>query len=183
MAQRLLHTIVRDTVIRIAICLAAMLALSGCVTSEAPVLGQSQQPFGDGAKFQFYSLRGGAAHDPSLMQLRWNGTRYTAIGPDLHKDNALTFHPLDGNDLVAQVIDGRPDHKVEYAVLRQAAEGVYLVNPVDEDDADAPTRAKFCAAPSGCRVTTAEQVMGLARATAAKRHSRGALAIRIGDDK
>jgi hypothetical protein len=168
---------------RIALVMATMLALSGCVTSEAPVLGQSLQPFGDGAKFQFYSLRGGAAHEPSLMHLRWTGKSYTALGPDFHKDNALTFHALDGNDLVAQVIDGRPDRKVDYAVLRQAAEGVYLVNPVDEDDADAATRAKFCAAPSGCRVTTPEQVMGLARATAAKRHPRGALAIRIADDK
>jgi hypothetical protein len=168
---------------RIAVCLAALVALAGCVSSEAPVLGPSQQPFGDGGKFQFYSLRGGAAHEPSLMQLRWTGAHYTAIGPDFHKDNALTFHTLDGNDLVAQVIDGRPDRKVDYAVLRQAAEGVYLVNPVDEDDADAATRAKFCVAPSGCRVTTPEQVMGLARATAAKRHPRGALAIRIAEDK
>jgi hypothetical protein len=176
------HSLLRP-VTRVALFIAAMLALAGCVSSEAPVMGQSLQPFGDNTKFQFYSLRGGAAHEPSLMQLRWTGTHYTALGPDFHKDNALTFHTLDGNDLVAQVIDGRPDRKVDYAVLRQAAEGVYLVNPVDEDDADAATRAKFCAAPSGCRVTTPEQVMGLARATAAKHHSRGALAIRIADDK
>jgi hypothetical protein len=178
MAQSLLRP-----VMRIALFMAAMLALSGCITSEAPVLGQSLQPFGDKAKFQFYSLRDGAAHEPSLMQLRWTGTGYSALGPDFHRDNVLTFHALDGNDLVAQVIDGRPDRKVDYAVLRQAAEGVYLVNPVDEDDADAATRAKFCATPANCRVTTPEQVMGLARATAAKRHPRGALAIRIAEDK
>lgn len=168
---------------RLGLGLVALLALSGCVTSETPILGQSEQVFDDGGRFQFYSLRGGAAHDPSLLQLRWTGTRYTALGPDFHKDNALTFHALDGKDLVVQVIDGRPDRKVDYAVLRQVADGVYLVNPVDEEDADAATRAKFCAAPSGCRVTTAEHVMGLARATAAKSHPRGALAIRIGNDK
>jgi hypothetical protein len=178
MAQRLLRT-----VMRIAISIAALSALAGCVTSEAPILGQSQQPFGDGGKFQFYGLRDGAAHDASVLQLRWDGTRYTSVGPDFHKDNALTFYPLDGNDLVVQLVDGRPDHNVEYGVMRQIAEGVYLVNPVDENDADAATRAKFCATSSGCRVTTPEQVMGLARATAAKRHMRGALTIRIADDK
>jgi hypothetical protein len=178
MAQSLLRAVTR-----IAVGLAALVALAGCVTSEAPVLGQSLQPFGDGGKIQFYSLRGGTAHDASVLQLRWDGTRYTAIGDDFHQDNAVTFHALDGNDLVAQVIDGRPGRNVDYGVARQVADGVYLVNPIDEDDADAATRAKFCLSVSGCRVTSAEQVMGLARATAAKRQPRGALAIRIAEDK
>jgi hypothetical protein len=173
----------RIALVRIAIGGAVALALCGCVTSEAPVLDGGQKPFGDVAKFQVYGLRDGVAHDPIVMQLRWNGARYTVIAADVHEDNALSFHPLDGSEFVVQAIDGRPGRPVDYAVLRRIAEGVYLVNPIDEDDADDATQAKFCASPSVCRVTTPEQVMGLARATAAKQHQRGGLAIRIDDDK
>ena len=53
---------------------------------------------------------------------------------------------------------------------------------IDESDADAPTRAAFCGKgdpkdPSSCRITTREQLIAFARATAARRRQNGGLAI------
>ena len=65
--------------------------------------------------------------------------------------------------------------------MRKLAEGVYQVIAIDEDDADAATRAAECKHPGGaaCRIETREQLFTFARATAAKRKTDGGLAIRL----
>ena len=67
--------------------------------------------------------------------------------------------------------------------MRKLAEGVYQVIAIDEDDADAATRAAECKHPGGaaCRIETREQLFTFARATAAKRKTDGGLAIRLED--
>ena len=71
---------------------------------------------------------------------------------------------------------GKP---VEYGIARKLADGVYLVVLVDESDADEATQNKFCEKPPGaaCRVTSRDAVLAFARATAAKPHADGGLAL------
>ena len=61
----------------------------------------------------------------------------------------------------------------------QLADGVYLVAVVDESDADEATQNKFCEKPPGtaCRVNSREAVLAFARASAAKPHAGGGLAL------
>ena len=63
----------------------------------------------------------------------------------------------------------------------QLALAVFLVIPIDQDDADAATREKFChkSAAADCRLETPDALSAFARATAAKQHDRGGLAIQL----
>jgi len=67
----------------------------------------------------------------------------------------------------------------EYAIARKLADGTYLLFAVDEGDADEAMRNNTCGTNFhvGCHVTTREEVLAFARATAAKRHSTGGLAL------
>ncbi len=73
----------------------------------------------------------------------------------------------------------RRGHPAEYGIARKLADGTYLLFAVDEDDADEATRAKFCdkGAGTACRVATREAVLAFARASAAKPHPAGGLAL------
>src|SRR5262249_42196999 len=55
------------------------------------------------------------------------------------------------------------------------AEGVYLIIPIQEEDADEPTRERFCTKTQGadCRISTPEQLFVFARATAARDEDNG----------
>ena len=89
----------------------------------------------------------------------------------------FTLHAFEGTDLIVQSLrSGKP---VEYGIARKLADGVYLLIAVDESDADAATQNKFCdkAANVACRVKSREAVLALARATAAKPHAGGGLAL------
>jgi hypothetical protein len=129
---------------------------------------------------QFYALRDGAAHEPLSERFAWRGGRYVrTAGDDSIGD--FTLHAFEGGDLVVQSIrSGRP---AEYAIARKLADGTYLVVAIDENDADEATRGKFCGnvADAGCRVATRDAVLAFARATAAKPHATGGLAVLLAD--
>ena len=67
--------------------------------------------------------------------------------------------------------------------MHRLVDGVYLVTPVDEDDADPATRAANCRGGGklSCHVETQAQLFALARASAAKRKDGGGLVIRLPD--
>jgi hypothetical protein len=69
--------------------------------------------------------------------------------------------------------------------MHALADGVYRVDVIDEDDADAGVREAQCKHPGGvsCRIETREQLLTFARATAAKKKTNGGLAIRLGDKR
>jgi hypothetical protein len=71
----------------------------------------------------------------------------------------------------------------EYALMHALMTGVYLVVPIDEDDADDETRAKYCqrVEKSACRIETRGALLAFARATAAKHKDAGGLAIRLSE--
>ncbi len=156
---------------------ASFALLTGCISSSAPILTDAQPLLGEGPRLQFYALHDGAAYEPTEATFRWRDDRYVPTGGTADDVGPFTLHAFEGADLIAQSI--RPGHPSEYAVVRKLADGTYLVVAIDEDDADDATRNSFCAKDPGasCRVTTREAVLAFARATAAKSHSTGGLAV------
>lgn len=160
------------------------LSLSACINSAAPILTDAQPLLGTTLPLQVFSLRKGEAYDPEQARYVWNGTYYAHAGGSMADVRGFSLHAFEGNDFIVQTVPGERDHGVEYAVLRRLTDGVFLVVPVDEDDADAQTRAQFCqrAERSPCRIKTREQLLAFARATAARPMDRTALVIRLADD-
>jgi hypothetical protein len=158
--------------------------LAGCVDSAAPILTDAQPMFGPRIRLHVYSLVDGRATGPDIGTFRWDGTQYRVVGRPTLDLAAFTIFPFAGNDLIAQSRNSRPRVKgIEYAVVRKQADGVYLVGGIDEDDADAPTRAAHCAkgGSSGCRIETRDALLAFAKATAAKPDFKGALAIIVNE--
>ena len=96
--------------------------------------------------------------------------------------SAFSVNPFENGDSIVQEVPRKRPRITEYALLHKIADGVYQVLAIDENDADAPTRAAYCGKgdakdPSPCRITTREQLFAFARATAARRKQDGGLAI------
>jgi hypothetical protein len=157
--------------------LASFTLLSGCISSDGPILTDGQPLLGKEPRLQFYVLRDGTAREPSVETFRWQDGRYVPIGGNAKDIGPFTLHAFEGSDLIVQSIrGGKP---VEYGIARKLADGVYLLAAVDESDADAATQNKFCekTAAVACRVTNREAVLAFVRATAAKPHAGGGLAL------
>ena len=163
------------------IALMSLIALAGCIDAAQPILTDGRQLVGARPHFQFYVLRDGAAHEPTAETFAWRGGRYVPVHGDASDIGAFTLHAFENGDLLVQSL--RPGKPVEYAIARKLADGTFLLIAVDETDADDATRAKFCGKQpdATCRVTTRDAVMAFARATAAKPHSGGGLAVLMAD--
>jgi hypothetical protein len=153
--------------------------LAGCIDSATPILTDAQPFLGEAPHLQFYALHDGAAHEPTDQTFRWQDGRYVAQSGASNDIGDFTLHAFEGADLLVQSI--RSSLPAEYAIARKLADGTYLVFYVDETDADDATRRKFCSTENGaaCRVSSREAVLALARATAAKPHADGGLAVLI----
>ena len=169
---------------RAAVAAFCALALSACVDSMGPILPDSQPIFGPRLKLQLYGLRKDYAVEPEQVTFKWNGALYTHAGGGLRETKAFSVHPFEGGDYIIQEVPAKRPRILEYAVLHKLADGVYQVIAISEDDADEKTRAAYCGKgtrtdPSGCRIETREQLIAFARATAARHHTDGGLAIRL----
>ncbi len=161
--------------------LAAMFLLSGCIDSVQPLLTGAQPLLGNRPHIEFYVLRDGAAREPRAETFAWRDGRYVPVegtASDLHD---FTLHAFAGADLIVQSL--RAGQPAEYSIARKLADGTYLLFAVDETDADAATREKYCDKVPGaaCRVATSEALLALARASAAKPRSSGGLAVLVAD--
>jgi hypothetical protein len=162
------------------------LTLAGCIDSSGPILASSQDVFGPKLKIQIFALRDGRAREPAQAEFRWNGSLYEHAGGGLREVSAFSAHAFEGGDFIIQEVSAKRPRVSEYALLHKLADGVYMVWPIDEDDADEPTRAAFCGKgtpkdPSPCRIETREQLFAFARATAARAKPNGGLAVRLPD--
>jgi hypothetical protein len=160
---------------------ASLAALAGCINAAQPILTDGQPLIGARPHLQFYVLRDGAAREPTAETFTWHGDRYVPVRGDARDIGAFSLHAFEGGDLLVQSL--RPGKPVEYAIARKLADGTFLLMAVDETDADDATRAKFCGEEpdAACRVTTRDAVLAFARATAAKPHSGGGLAVLMAD--
>ena len=174
---------VNTFIVRAIVVVLCALALSGCIDSSGPILTDEQPVLGPKLNLQLYALRDGHAHDPERARFVWNGKLYAQSGRGMNDVKGFTVHPFEGGDYIIQSSPTRHPQLAEYAVMHQLAEGVYQVIAIDEDDADAATRAANCKHPGGtaCRIETREQLFTFARATAAKKKTGGGLAVRLED--
>ena len=161
--------------------LVAAAGLAGCISSKTPLLTGGNPQFGKVAHFQFYGLSSSGARDPQQARYRWDGGRYVYVDGDYKDTAAFAIRPLAGRDFIVQSINAKADPEVGYALARRLASGVYLLILIDEEDADAATREKYCARKTECRIETSEALMAFARATAAKPRDMGGLALLLAE--
>jgi hypothetical protein len=156
------------------------LTLTGCVDSASPILAGAEPVLGKHLRLDFYSLRKGFAHDPDHADYTWNGALYAHAGGGMREVSAFAVYPFE-NDFIVQSVPADRARITQYAVMHKLAEGVYLVVPIDEDDADDATREALCTKnkDSACRIETREQLFAFARATAAREKDTGGLVIRL----
>jgi hypothetical protein len=153
-------------------------ALSGCVTSTAPVLSDAKPVLGERGLIHVFTLSQGGASDPSVVSFQWSGSRYLIRGKAIGYSD-FTAYPYEGRDWIVQGTTQRAPQRVEYGLARKLAAGVYLLVPINEDDADQAMREKFCTKTqdASCRIATPEQLFVFARATADKPSESGGLAV------
>jgi len=158
----------------------AALALSGCITSTGPVLSDSKPVLGERGLIHVFTLSQGGASDPSVVAFQWSGSRYLLRGKSIGYSE-FTAYPYEGRDWIVQGTTQRAPQRIEYGLARKLANGVYFLVPVNEDDADEPTREKFCTKTqdASCRIATPEQLFVFARASADKPLETGGLAVVI----
>ena len=171
---------------RAALAALCALPLAGCIDSSGPILATSQDVFGPKLKLQLFTLRQGHASEPTQATFQWNGALYAHAGGGMREVAAFSVHAFEAGDFIIQEVSTKRPRITEYALLHKLADGVYMVWAIDEDDADEPTRAAFCGKgdkkdPAACRIETREQLFAFARATAARQHPDGGLAVRLPD--
>jgi hypothetical protein len=178
---------VKPFIVRAALAALCALSLSGCIDSSGPILSDAQPVLGPRLNLQLYSLRKGYAVEPERVTYTWNGALYAHASGGMKDVSAFSLHPFEAGDYIIQTVPARQTRPMEFALLHKLAQGLYLVIAIDEEDADAPTRAAYCgkgdkANPSPCRIETREQLFAFARATAARQKDEGGLVIRLPDD-
>ena len=173
----------RRFIVRAAAAALCALSLSGCVDSAGPILADAQPLLGERVRLQFYTLRKGFAEEPEQASYRWNRGSYVRTGSGMQDVRAFSAHPFEGDSLIIQGTSAKRPRVAEYAVAFKLTDGVYQAIGIDEDDADAATRAAHCKKTddSGCRIETRDQLFAFARATAARRKGEGGLVIRLAD--
>jgi hypothetical protein len=163
---------------------AVSLTLAGCIRSDGPILSDSEQPFGAKLRLQLYGMNSGIARDPETVSFAWNGHHYVRTAGGLRDVSGFSIHRFEGDDFIIQTVPAKPRDPTEFAIAHRLVEGVWQVVPVDESDADAPTRDAYCknSTANTCVIETRQQLLALARATAAHRKDNGGLAIRLPDE-
>jgi hypothetical protein len=166
----------RQTLAVLAVALACG-TISGCISSSNPILGDARAILGERIQVHAFSPSKDGARDQSVSSFEWSGSRYVPRGATELRE--FTIHPYEGRDLIVQMQAGRTGSRSEYALARRIAEGVYLILPISEEDADEPTRERFCTKTrdASCLITTPEQLFVFARATAARDEDNGGIAV------
>jgi hypothetical protein len=152
------------------------LALTGCISATGEILGDAKAILGDRIQVHAFASPKGGTRDYSTGIFEWSGSRYVRRSGDF---TDFTIHPYEGRDLIIQSRASRGSSIIEFGLARRIAEGVYLIIPIQEEDADEPTRARFCTKTQGasCRISTPEQLFVFARATAARDEDNGGVAV------
>jgi hypothetical protein len=171
---------VKSSLVRAAFAALCAVALAGCIDSSGPILTDSQPLLGPTLRLQLYTLRKGLVSDPEQTLFTWDGKLSVHAGGGMRDIHAFSVHPFENGDYIVQDVPVKHPEINEYALMRKLTDGVYLLRVIDEDDADAATRAANCGnASKACRVATRDQLFALARATAAMHYQDGGLAIRL----
>src|SRR5215475_11175870 len=152
------------------------LSLTGCISATGPILGDAKAILGDRIQVHAFASPKDGTRDYSTGIFEWSGSRYVRRSGDF---TDFTIHPYEGRDLIIQSQASRGSSIIDFGLARRIAEGVYLIIPIQEEDADEPTRSRFCTKTQGasCRISTPEQLFVFARATAARDEDNGGVAV------
>jgi hypothetical protein len=154
----------------------AAFCLSGCITAANPILGDAKALLGERIEVHVFSAARDGTREHSIGVFEWSGSRYVPRSGDFTE---FTIHPFEGRDSIIQGQAGRNSRNIEFALARRIAEGVYLIIPIQHEDADEPTRQRFCTKTqiASCLITTPEQLFVFAHATAARDDDSSAVAV------
>jgi len=155
----------------------ACCSLTSCISSSGPILGDARAILGEHIQVHAFGPAKDGPREQTTATFDWSGSRYVPRGPSDFTE--FTIHPYEGRDLIIQQQAGRTGSRAEYGLARRIADGVYLIIPISEDDADEPTRERFCTKTqdASCLITTPEQLFVFARATAARDEDNGGIAV------
>jgi hypothetical protein len=167
----------------------SILALGGCVDSAEPFLKNPEPILGQKLRVHVIPV-GKEQTDPfgEIFAYAWNGARYEPVSKSKGTQQPFTVHHFGAQDYIVQgfptsdtVVD-----TVTYALVQKAAEGVYVMSWIEEKDLDEETRAKLCdpGFVYSCRISSAEALAQMARATArAQRQPLHVLLLRGEDEQ
>jgi hypothetical protein len=152
------------------------LGLTGCITAGGWILGDAKAILGDRIQVHAFTSSKDGKRDYTTGIFEWSGSRYVRRSGDF---TDFTIHPYEGRDLIIQSQTSRGSTTLDFGLARRIAEGVYLIIPIQEEDADEPTRARFCTKTQGadCRISTPEQLFVFARASAARDEDIGGVVV------
>ena len=171
--------------VRALIAALCIFTLAGCIDSTKPIQTDAKPLLGANLRLQFYGLHKGFAEEPEQADYVWSGTQYAHTAGGMTDTAAFTVHPFEAGNYIIQSVSADPKRKIEYALMRELAPGVYLVTVIDEHDADEAVRAANCHTIDDytCRIENQAQLFTLARATAARSKDDGGLGVRLRRDK
>jgi hypothetical protein len=161
--------------------LAPLLALSlaGCIMANGPILGDAKAILGDRIEVHAFVPKDGKRdvkreHHTGIFE--WSGSRYVRRSGDF---TDFTIHPYEGRDLIVQSQTSRGSTTINFGLARRIAEGAYLIIPIQDEDADEPTRTRFCTKTqvTSCQISTPEQLFVFARAAAAREEDNGGIGV------
>ncbi|MFN0217838.1 MAG: hypothetical protein ACKVP4_03370 [Hyphomicrobium sp.] len=142
----------------------------GCVQSETPLLANAKPLMGANFEVHFYEdFVDGKASALHTASYRWTDKRYVLVSGNQRISNFVGVALDKENFLVEGVRQGNPGYS--FWIAQKIVDGVYLIAAVDEEAADDATRTAACSGKKvegACYVESEEQLMKLARATAAK---------------
>jgi len=184
------HSIASGILRRIlsAVAVLSTLALGACVDSAEPLLKNAEPIMGQKLRVHMVPV-GKEQTDPlgDIVAYAWSGTRYEPVSGAKGAVRPFTIHYFGAQDYIVQGFP-TPDTlpNVNYAIIRKAAEEVYVMSPIEENDLDEETRAKLCdpRAEYTCRISSADALAQIARSMAkAQREPLSVLLLRGEENK
>jgi hypothetical protein len=144
---------------------------AGCVQSEQQLFSNTKPLMGESFEAHFFeNFIDGKASVAHSAYYRWVENRYVIIRGSTDHVSSFTSVSLDNDSFVVEgTIRAKPEFN--YWVARKVVDGVFLIVPVNEADADEATRAAACTgkkAEGFCFVGKQEDLIKLAKATASK---------------
>ena len=146
------------------------LDLSACVESRDPLLTQTEPTAGQQFQLNFYEdFQDGKAHEFHATIYRWNDGKYVRSGGMARDVKTLAVEPLGHDDFILQG-GGETESSFFYWIARRLFSGAYLIFPIAETDANDGIRKAICQTDKAntCVITTHDQLVALAQATAAR---------------
>ena len=170
----------RNLLTRLAAAVTALLTLSACVESQMPLMTDTRPLLGQQFEVHLYEdFVDGKANDFHTSIYQWKDGQYVRRSGLARDAKRFVAQSLAANDFLIQSTDDN-EKLFYYWIGRKLSVGVYLIFPLDETDVDDATRNAMCGTnqPEGfCRIQTLDQLVTLARATAAKPVRNAALGV------